>query len=87
MKAKKTQSIQEFSKFWVSVILTVLLIDFQFLIFMHNDTLAAIVVTDVFGVFGGYMVKAYLGKRNEEKNNLDLELEKMKQEKEFEQEQ
>lgn len=69
-KRRRKKTVREFSKIWVCIILTVLLIDFQILIFMNQETLAVAVVTEIFGVFGGYMIKAYLGKRNEEENKL-----------------
>ena len=69
-KRRRQKTVREFSKIWVCIILTVLLIDFQILIFMNQETLAVAVVTEIFGVFGGYMIKAYLGKRNEEENKL-----------------
>ena len=70
MKKRKAKTVKEFSKIWVCILLTVMLIDFQILIFMRLETLAVAVVTEIFGVFGGYMIKAYLGKRNEEANKL-----------------
>ena len=70
MKKRRKRTVREFSKIWVCILLTVLLVDFQILIFMNQETLAIAVVTEIFGVFGGYMIKAYLGKRNEEENKL-----------------
>ena len=70
MKKRRRRTVREFSKIWVCILLTVLLVDFQILIFMNQETLAIAVVTEIFGVFGGYMIKAYLGKRNEEENKL-----------------
>ena len=69
-RRRRRRTVREFSKIWVCILLAVLLIDFQILIFMNQETLAVAVVTEIFGVFGGYMIKAYLGKRNEEENKL-----------------
>ena len=69
-RRRRRRTVREFSKIWVCILLAVLLVDFQILIFMNQETLAIAVVTEIFGVFGGYMIKAYLGKRNEEENKL-----------------
>lgn len=51
--------------------MTVSLIDLNILILLDRmESLGIAIVTEVFAVFGGYMLKAYLGKKNEEENKL-----------------
>lgn len=71
LKKRKSKGKKEFSKVWISVILIISIIDINLLIFLDRmETLAVAIVTEVIGLFGGYMIKAYLGKRNEEANKL-----------------
>lgn len=66
-KKRKKKTVKEFSKIWVTIILVVTLFDLNVLIILDRmETLAVTMVTEVAAVFGGYMIKAYLGKKNEE---------------------
>lgn len=75
-KDKKTNK-KEYSKRITTLILIVALIDIQLtyiLAFLGKEiaeTLAITLVTEVVAVFGTYSIKAYLGKRNEEKTRLE----------------
>lgn len=73
---KRKLKRMEYSKRMTTVILTVALIDIQLtyvLAFMGREiaeTLSITLVTEVVAVFGGYLIKAFFGKKEEEKNKL-----------------
>lgn len=83
MKKKKTK--KEYSKRMTTLILIVALVDIQLtyvLAFLGKEiaeTLAITLVTEVVAVFGTYSIKAYLGKRNEEKTRLEESQQKFEQ--------
>lgn len=74
---KKKRTKKEYSKRMTTLILIVALVDIQLtyvLAFLGKEiaeTLAITLVTEVVAVFGTYSIKAYLGKRNEEKIRLE----------------
>jgi hypothetical protein len=74
---KKKRTKKEYSKRMTTLILIVALVDIQLtyiLAFLGKEiaeTLAITLVTEVVAVFGTYSIKAYLGKRNEEKTRLE----------------
>ena len=70
-KKRRRKNKTEYSKRWVAIIMIVTLLDINLCIILDRmESLAIALATEVVAVFGGYMVKAYLGKRNEEKNKL-----------------
>lgn len=70
-KKKKRKTKIEYSKKWVAIILIVTLIDINLCIILDRmETLAVALITEIVAVFGGYMVKAFLGKKAEEENKL-----------------
>ena len=76
-RALKKTTKKEYSKRITTLILVVALIDIQLtyvLAFLGKEiaeTLAVTLVTEVVAVFGTYCIKAYLGKRNEERIRLE----------------
>lgn len=68
-----------FTKFWVSVILAISLIDVQLtfvLAWFDKDTvvtLAVAIVTEIIAVGLGYGVKSFLGKKEEEDNKIIMQ--------------
>lgn len=77
-KKKRKKNKIEYSKRATSIILGVALFDIQLtyvLAFVGMaevaETLSVALVTEVIGVFSGYLIRAYLGKRNEEANKLE----------------
>lgn len=74
---KKKRIKKEYSKRMTTLILIVALVDIQLtyvLAFLGKEiaeTLAITLVTEVVAVFGTYSIKAYLGKRNEERIRLE----------------
>lgn len=74
---KKKRTKKEYSKRMTTLILIVALVDIQLtyvLAFLGKEiaeTLAITLVTEVVAVFGTYSIKAYLGKRNEERIRLE----------------
>ena len=76
-RALKKTTKKEYSKRITTVILVVALVDIQLtyiLAFLGKEiaeTLAVTLVTEVVAVFGTYCIKAYLGKRNEERIRLE----------------
>ena len=84
MKKRKRKNKREYSKIWVAVILTASLIDLNILIILDRmENLGIAIVTEVFAIFGGYMLKAYLGKKNEESNKMVYDLAKELEEEEL----
>lgn len=74
---KKKLTKKEYSKKATTIILAFAIIDVQLsyiLAFIGMaeiaETLSVAMVTEIIGVFGGYLIKAYLGKKNEEKNRI-----------------
>lgn len=76
-RALKKTTKKEYSKRITTLILAVALVDIQLtyiLAFLGKEiaeTLAVTLVTEVVAVFGTYCIKAYLGKRNEERIRLE----------------
>lgn len=60
-----------FSKKATTLILIVALIDLQICIFLNRETIAVTLITEIIGVFLVYSVKAYFGKKQEEKTRLE----------------
>lgn len=76
-RAPKKITKKEYSKRITTLILVVALVDIQLtyiLAFLGKEiaeTLAVTLVTEVVAVFGTYCIKAYFGKRNEERIRLE----------------
>ena len=74
---RKKKNKKEYSKKMATLILVVALFDIQLtyvLAFLGHDiaeTLSITLVTEVVAVFGIYCLKAYLGKKAEEKTRLE----------------
>lgn len=60
-----------FSKRATMVILFVALLDLQICIFKNLETIAVTLITEIIGVFLVYSIKAYYGKREEERTRLE----------------
>ena len=60
-----------FSKRATMVILFVALLDLQICILKNLETIAVTLITEIIGVFLVYSIKAYYGKREEERTRLE----------------
>lgn len=77
MAKRKKKTKKEFSKTWIAVIMTAFLVDLNLLIVLNRmENLAIALVGSGIMIFGGYMCKAYYGKRNEEENKMVYDLAK-----------
>lgn len=71
---KKKETPKEYYKKKTGQILTISLIDLQIIIVAPffgvtiSDAIAIALISEIVGVFFGYCVKAFFGKREEEKN-------------------
>lgn len=62
-----------FSKRVVTIILVTALIDLQICIFRNLETLAISIITEIIAVVLTYSIKAFYGKREEERTRLQEE--------------
>lgn len=77
-RKKKIDIFETFTKLWVSVLLTVAVLDLQLtyiLAFLGSDqiaeTLSITIVTEIIGVVTVYMVRAFFDSRSEGKQKLE----------------
>jgi hypothetical protein len=78
---KKKNFIGTYTKFWVTIILIVALLDMQLsyvLAFIGMpeiaESLSVAIATEIVGVMLGYFIKSFLETHSEEKNKLEREL-------------